>query len=103
VPLIVHWYYKEKFDANLYSVDCVLQELMTHVESFQCEAQKVIQSGATDVTRLQQLLDNGHTLDVDLPEIPKLKQVWTGFIKLLEFSQTELEKVSVLCMMQANQ
>ena len=53
----------------------VLQELMTHVESFQCEAQKVIQSGTTDVNRLQQLLDNGHTLDVDLPEIPKLKQV----------------------------
>ena len=51
------------------------QELMTHVESFQCEAQKVIQSSTTDVTRLQQLLDNGHTLDVDLPEIPKLKQV----------------------------
>lgn len=57
--------------------DLVLQELMTHVESFQCEAQKVIQSGTTDVTRLQQLLDNGHTLDVDLPEIPKLKQVRT--------------------------
>lgn len=49
---------------------------MTHVESFQCEAQKVIQSGTTDATRLQQLLDNGNTLDVDLPEIPKLKQVW---------------------------
>ena len=55
-----------------------LQELMTHVESFQCEAQKVIQSGTTDVARLQQLLDNGHTLDVDLPEIPKLKQVRTS-------------------------
>ena len=55
-----------------------LQELMTHVESFQCEAQKVIQSGTTDVTRLQQLLDNGHTLDVDLPEIPKLKHVRTS-------------------------
>lgn len=48
---------------------------MTHVESFQCEAQKVIQSGTTDATRLQELLDNGNTLDVDLPEIPKLKQV----------------------------
>lgn len=58
--------------------DWFLQELMTHVESFQCEAQKVIQSGTTDVTRLQQLLDNGHTLDVDLPEIPKLKQVRTS-------------------------
>lgn len=53
----------------------MLQELMTHVESFQCEAQKVIQSGTTDLAQLQQLLDNGHTLDVDLPEIPKLKQV----------------------------
>ena len=48
---------------------------MTRVESFQCEAQKVIQRSNTDVTRLQQLLDNGHSLDVDLPEIPKLKQV----------------------------
>lgn len=52
---------------------------MTHVESFQCEAQKVIQSGTTDLAQLQQLLDNGHTLDVDLPEIPKLKQVWPVF------------------------
>lgn len=51
------------------------KELMTRVESFQCEAQKVIQRSNTDVTRLQQLLDNGHSLDVDLPEIPKLKQV----------------------------
>lgn len=68
------------FMQQLQNLPCVVreadlvQELMTHVESFQCEAQKVIQSGTTDTTRLQQLLDNGHTLDVDLPEIPKLKQ-----------------------------
>ena len=62
---------------NGFDVFLMLQELMTHVESFQCEAQKVIQSGTTDVAQLQQLLDNGHTLDVDLPEIPKLKQVRT--------------------------
>lgn len=68
------------FMQQLQNLPCVVreadlvQELMTHVESFQCEAQKVIQSSTTDVTRLQQLLDNGHTLDVDLPEIPKLKQ-----------------------------
>ena len=64
-----------------------LQELMTHVESFQCEAQKVIQSGTTDVARLQQLLDNGHTLDVDLPEIPKLKQVRTSISVKTQMSQ----------------
>ena len=51
------------------------QELMTHVESFQCEAQKVIQSSGNEVKRLQHLLDTGNSLDVDLPEIPKLKQV----------------------------
>lgn len=60
-----------------------MQELMTHVESFQCEAQKVIQSGTTDVAQLQQLLDNGHTLDVDLPEIPKLKQVWAELYQVV--------------------
>lgn len=68
------------FMQQLQNLPCIVreadlvQELMTRVESFQCEAQKVIQSGTTDVVRLQQLLDNGHTLDVDLPEIPKLKQ-----------------------------
>ncbi|XP_015761819.1 PREDICTED: LOW QUALITY PROTEIN: lysine-specific demethylase 5A-like [Acropora digitifera] len=68
------------FMQQLQNLPCVVreaelvQELMTRVESFQCEAQKVIQRSNTDVTRLQQLLDNGHSLDVDLPEIPKLKQ-----------------------------
>lgn len=48
---------------------------MTHVESFQCEAQKVLQDPVVDKIRLQQLLDTGASLDVELPEIPKLKQV----------------------------
>lgn len=48
---------------------------MTHVESFQCEAQKVLQDPVVDKIRLQQLLDTGSSLDVELPEIPKLKQV----------------------------
>lgn len=48
---------------------------MSHVESFQCEAQKVLQEPIADPARLQQLLDTGTGLDVELPEIPKLKQV----------------------------
>ena len=49
---------------------------MTHVESFQCEAQKVLhQELSPDFEQLQQLLDTGSNLDVELPEIPKLKQV----------------------------
>ena len=51
------------------------QDLMSHVESFQSEAQKVLQEPTADVARLEQLLDTGITLDVDLPELPKLKQV----------------------------
>ena len=52
---------------------------MTHVESFQCEAQKVLhQDTNPDLKQLQQLLDTGSNLDVELPEIPKLKQVGTA-------------------------
>lgn len=58
-------------------VVCVFlgQDLMSHVESFQSEAQKILQDPSVDVARLEQLLDTGGSLDVDFPEIPKLKQV----------------------------
>jgi len=60
---------------------------MTHVESFQCEAQKVLQEPVADTARLQQLLDTGTGLDVELPEIPKLKQVETNssFFTIISF------------------
>ncbi|XP_048582625.1 lysine-specific demethylase 5A isoform X2 [Nematostella vectensis] len=70
----------QAFMQQLQGLPCVIreadlvQDLMMHVESFQCEAQKVLQEPVPDVDKLQQLLDTGGGLDVELPEIPKLKQ-----------------------------
>lgn len=54
---------------------------MNRVESFQSEALSLLCEPEPDPQRLKQLLDAGLTLDVDLPEIPKLKQVRHDFIK----------------------
>ena len=47
---------------------------MNRVESFQSEAQEVLGESEPNAGKLKQLLDTAVALDVDLPEIPKLKQ-----------------------------
>ena len=47
---------------------------MNRVESFQSEAQEVLCQAEPNTVKLKQLLDTAIALDVDLPEIPKLKQ-----------------------------
>ncbi|XP_013414674.1 lysine-specific demethylase 5A-like isoform X2 [Lingula anatina] len=53
----------------------LIQELLQQVLDFQTEAQDALQDQNPDSERLEKLMDFGVTLDVDLPEIPKLKQV----------------------------
>lgn len=47
---------------------------MNRVESFQSEAQEILCETEPSAGKLKQLLDTAVALDVDLPEIPKLKQ-----------------------------
>lgn len=42
---------------------------------FQNEAQAALNEETPDSEKLEKFMDYGITLDVDLPEIPKLKQV----------------------------
>lgn len=53
----------------------VLQELVDKVVAFQEEAQEALTAEVPDSRQVEKLIDIGITLDVDLPEIPRLKQV----------------------------
>ena len=46
-----------------------------NVIEFQKEAEEALVAETPDSEKLEKLIDVGITLDVDLPEIPKLKQV----------------------------
>ena len=54
---------------------CTLQDLLNRVESFQQEAQAALQDEMPNSEKLHRLLEIGVGLDVELPEMPKLKQV----------------------------
>ncbi|EDV25410.1 uncharacterized protein TRIADDRAFT_23466 [Trichoplax adhaerens] len=51
----------------------VVQDLASRVQILRSEAQKVLNELKPDIGKLIQLLDAGASLDVDLPEIPKLQ------------------------------
>lgn len=51
------------------------QDLLDQVLNFQSEAKEALEAETPDSGKLEQLIEFGITLDVDLPEIPKLKQV----------------------------
>ena len=53
----------------------VLQDLLQRVLDFQLEAVEALEEETPNSTKLEKLMEFGVTLDVDLPEIPKLKQV----------------------------
>ena len=52
-----------------------IQELLQKVLDFQAEAQEALVEETPNSTKLERLMEFGITLDVELPEIPKLKQV----------------------------
>lgn len=51
-----------------------LQELLENVEDFHERAQVALSDEMPDSSKLQALLDLGRGLDVELPELPRLKQ-----------------------------
>lgn len=45
--------------------------------NFQSDAKEALEAETPDSSQLDRLIEFGMTLDIDLPEIPKLKQVCT--------------------------
>ncbi|KAI8504280.1 Lysine-specific demethylase 5A, partial [Branchiostoma belcheri] len=68
------------FMEQVQSLPCIIQEaeliqdLLNRVESFQQEAQAALQDEMPNSEKLHRLLEIGVGLDVELPEMPKLKQ-----------------------------
>lgn len=60
------------YDLNL--VGSLPQELLENVEDFHERAQVALSDDTPDSSKLQALLDLGSGLDVELPELPRLKQ-----------------------------
>ncbi|XP_071961642.1 lysine-specific demethylase 5A-like [Antedon mediterranea] len=52
----------------------IIQNLLDKVETFQAEAQDALADDSPDSEKLKRLLEIGVELDVELPEMPKLKQ-----------------------------
>ncbi|XP_062579329.1 lysine-specific demethylase 5A-like isoform X3 [Saccostrea cucullata] len=81
------------FYEQVASLACVIKEaklvkeLLDKVVQFQREAQEALEAESPDSEKLEQLIEFSVTLDVDLQEIPKLKQVlqqakWLDEVKL---------------------
>ncbi|KAM9772415.1 lysine-specific demethylase 5A [Syngnathus typhle] len=68
------------FVEQLYKLPCVIsqarqvKELLENVEEFHERAQVALADELPDSSKLQALLDMGSGLDVELPELPRLKQ-----------------------------
>ncbi|XP_041935566.1 lysine-specific demethylase 5A isoform X2 [Alosa sapidissima] len=68
------------FVEQLFRLPCVIsqarqvQELLENVEEFHERAQEALADETPDSSKLQALLDLGAGLDVELPELPRLKQ-----------------------------
>ena len=56
----------------------LLKDLLVKVEGFQAEAQDALCDAIPDSDKLKRLLEAGKGIDIELPEIPKLKQVSRG-------------------------
>ncbi|KAM3588026.1 uncharacterized protein V6R79_019360 [Siganus canaliculatus] len=68
------------FVEQLYRLPCIIsqarqvKELLENVEDFHERAQMALSDEMPDSSKLQALLDLGSGLDVELPELPRLKQ-----------------------------
>ncbi|XP_061628728.1 lysine-specific demethylase 5B-B isoform X5 [Phyllopteryx taeniolatus] len=68
------------FVRQLYNLSCsltqapLLKELLNRVEDFQQHSEKVLADEAPGVAEIQSLLDVSFEFDVDLPELPRLRE-----------------------------
>lgn len=51
------------------------QDFLQEIENFITEAQETLEDAIPNSEKLQKLLDKGNSFDIELSEIPKLKQV----------------------------
>ena len=66
-----------------YHFFCVSQDLLKKIDNFQEDARDALQDAIPNSEKLQNLLDVGAGLDIDLPEVPKLKQAsWNWFVEM---------------------
>ncbi|XP_076448659.1 lysine-specific demethylase 5A-like [Babylonia areolata] len=73
----------------------LIKELVDKVVAFQKEAKEALTAATPDSRQVEKLIDIGITLDVDLPEIPSLKQVLQQARWLDEMYSTLKEPSSV--------
>uniref|UniRef100_A0A8C6VU56 [histone H3]-trimethyl-L-lysine(4) demethylase n=1 Tax=Nothobranchius furzeri TaxID=105023 RepID=A0A8C6VU56_NOTFU len=68
------------FVRQLYNLCCslpqapMLKELLNRIEDFQQHSEKVLAEEAPNVSEIQSLLDVSFDFDVDLPELPRLRE-----------------------------
>ncbi|XP_061530863.1 lysine-specific demethylase 5B-B isoform X2 [Phycodurus eques] len=68
------------FVRQLYNLSCsltqapLLKELLNRIEDFQQHSEKVLADEAPGVAEIQSLLDVSFEFDVDLPELPRLRE-----------------------------
>lgn len=69
------------FSEQVLSLPCnikeaaLIQELLRKVHTFQQDAQEALDEETPNSGKLEKLMEFSISLDVDLPEIPRLKQV----------------------------
>lgn len=73
----------------------LVKELLDQVINFQKEAQDALNAETPDSEKLEQLIEFSATMDVDLVEIPRLKQVLQQAIWLDEVRETMKEPLNV--------
>ena len=69
----------------------LIKELLQKVLDFQKEVQQALDDKVPDSSKLERLISAGIALDVDLEEIPKLKQANT---KLLDRYSTLIKRIT---------
>lgn len=68
--------FSEKIDSLVCEIReaALVKDLLTNVVEFQEETKQVLEKDSVESKALERLLDTGMSFDIDLPEIPNLKQ-----------------------------
>ena len=60
-------------------MNVLLKDLLQKVTEFQAEVNRVVSDDLLDLEQLEKLMDTGIELDIDMPELNRLKQVCIDF------------------------
>lgn len=64
----------------------ICQDLLKKVENFEATVKSVTGSESANLEQLEKLLDDGVMLDIDLPDLTLLKQVFESFVSTFFYS-----------------